>query len=207
MKIIPKLHFITHPHPKYSLENMVILACEAGVPCIQLRMKGRPFDEVLTMAKKAREITHKFHTLLIINDHAEIAKIVHADGVHLGNADMPHPEARNILGDDILIGATANDGLQLATHLHGSCDYIGYGPYTYTGTKENAASPLGLNAYKALMPDEKNAKPILAIGGIMPKDIPDILRTGIYGIALSSGILEGDIKENSTVILDLLNIK
>lgn len=206
MKNIPKLHFITHPNDNYDLEKMILLACKSGVPCIQLRMKESHYHEVRHMAKKAREITSKYNTALIINDYADIAKAIHADGVHLGNSDMNHEDARKLLGDTKIIGATANNRTQLARHLQGTCDYIGYGPYKNTFTKKNAAEPLGIDAYTEINHTECITKPIIAIGGITIEDIPLLKDAGIYGFALSSAILQGDMSRNIEKILQLLNI-
>lgn len=203
---IPKLHFITHPNDTYDLGIMIQIACMAGVPCIQLRMKDSAYADVRDMAKLAREITLKYNTLLVINDYVEIAKEVHADGVHLGNSDMNHGEARKLLGDNVFIGATANHRAQLSSHLQGTCDYIGYGPYKHTITKKNAAEPLGIEAYTEIKDISSNCKPILAIGGITLEDIPILKDTGIYGFALSSAILQGDMTRNIERILHLLDI-
>lgn len=199
-KTIPRLHFITHSTPQHSWEQMITAACNAGIPCVQLRMKDAPYDDVLHTAEMARKITHKYNTTLIINDYVDIAKIVQADGVHLGNTDLSHHKARALLGNEIIIGATANNLMELEQHLDCDCDYIGYGPYTATTTKRNAAQPLGLNAYY-LLEKYRIKKPIIAIGGITIQDIAPLQLTPIHGIAMSSGILQGDIDKNIKDIL------
>ena len=120
---------------------------------------------------------------------------LHADGVHLGQNDMPIREARRLLGDGFIIGGTANTFDQVRAHYESSADYIGCGPFRFTTTKQKLAPVLGLDGYRTIISEMEEAHihiPIVAIGGITEEDIPDILQTGVSGIALSGTVLRAD---------------
>ena len=184
---ISKLHYIT-ANPAHADE-----ACKGGVDWMQLRVKNKSEDEWKLIAREAKRICKMRGAKLIINDSVKLAKIIGADGVHLGKEDMPPDEARKLLGPDFIIGGTANtfEDIQRLTSL--KVDYIGLGPFRFTQTKKNLSPLLGLKGYVELMKrclDENIRVPIIAIGGIQLNDVDEILGTGIYGIAVSSAISE-----------------
>ena len=133
--------------------------------------------------------------IFIIDDHVELAQKLHADGVHLGLKDMPVAEARQVLGEEFLIGGTANTFEDIVRHWQGGADYIGCGPFRHTDTKKNLSPLLGLEGYARLMKQMQEAGiplPVVAIGGITRADIPAIMETGVRGIALSGTVLRAD---------------
>src|SRR5690606_37581435 len=154
------------------------------------------------IAEQAKKICDAFGSKLIINDTVSIALKINADGVHLGKNDMPPAKAREILGSQKIIGATANT-LNDCIELHNqSVDYIGLGPYRFTTTKENLSPILGLAGYSYILHELKKKNfnlPIIAIGGILEKDISPILKTGVSGVAVS-GMLTGS--ENINEIIE-----
>ena len=108
---------------------------------------------------------------------------------------MPIREARRLLGDGFIIGGTANTFEQVRTHYESSADYIGCGPFRFTTTKQKLAPVLGLDGYRTIISEMEATHihiPIVAIGGITEEDIPDILQTGVTGIALSGTVLRAD---------------
>jgi thiamine-phosphate diphosphorylase len=124
-----------------------------------------------------------------------IARELGADGVHLGKNDMPIREARQLLGPDFIIGGTANTFEDAKAHYEASADYIGCGPFRFTTTKKKLAPVLGLEGYRSIIHQIREARidiPVVAIGGITKADIPAILQTGITGIALSGTVLRAD---------------
>ena len=130
---------------------------------------------------------------------------IHADGVHLGKKDMPVAEARKMLGKDFIIGGTANTFEDVKMHYEAGADYIGCGPFRFTTTKKNLSPILGLEGYRSIVSQMKEAGihlPIVAIGGITFEDIPSIMATGVTGIALSGTILRADnpIEETRRII-------
>ncbi|MCH4552168.1 thiamine phosphate synthase [Aestuariibaculum lutulentum] len=185
---IPKLHYISQGNtPEEHLEN-IQKACIYGAELVQLRLKNRDENTLLKTAEKAREITGHFQTRLIINDHYKVAKIVNADGVHLGKTDACPLEAREYLGKWFMIGGTANTLEDCQILLSKKVDYIGLGPFRFTKTKDNLSPILGLESYQSILSQLQSETPIIAIGGIIEQDIPELLQTGIYGIAMSGAI-------------------
>jgi thiamine-phosphate pyrophosphorylase len=189
--MISKLQFISQGADAAAHLQLVSEACAAGIRWVQLRMKDFPTDEILSAARQAKEICDRYNAKLIINDHPRIAVAVNACGVHLGKTDMPVAEARSITGGGMLIGATANTFADIEAHRHSGADYIGLGPLRFTGTKKNLSPVLGLEGYQRILrlfnADDINI-PVIAIGGIVPDDIPGLLQAGVHGVAVSGAI-------------------
>ena len=187
-----KLQFITHLTARHGYLDSVRMALEGGCRWIQLRMKDAPLDEVEAMAHSVQDLCHSYGAVFVIDDHVELVKKIGADGVHLGKNDMPVDEARRILGPDFIIGGTANTFDDICRLSQAGADYIGCGPFRFTTTKKNLSPVLGLDGYRnvvAQMRQNNIDLPIVAIGGITLPDIPEILGTGVTGIALSGMIL------------------
>ncbi|PNW27891.1 thiamine phosphate synthase [Formosa algae] len=186
--MISKLHYITQGDTAEQHLEYIQNACSSGADWIQLRMKN--FDEavVLETAKKAREITMHFQTRLIINDFFKIAKAVNADGVHLGKDDGCPLEVREYLGKWYRIGGTANTLEDCKTLIDKKVDYIGLGPFRFTTTKSNLGPILGTDAYQDIVNKLDSDMPIIAVGGITLSDIPELISTGIHGVAVSTDI-------------------
>jgi thiamine-phosphate pyrophosphorylase len=131
--------------------------------------------------------------VLIINDRVEVAAAIDAHGVHLGLEDMPVSEARRRLGEDKIIGGTANTLEDIRGHYIGGADYVGLGPYRYTTTKKNLSPILGLEGYRRIMSrleEEGVTLPVIGIGGIGVKDVLPLLEAGLYGVAFSGMLVE-----------------
>ena len=186
------LQFITHHTERYSYLDSARMALEGGCKWIQLRMKDADEKELKETALKVQEMCKQHEATFIIDDHVELVKEIKADGVHLGKNDMPVAEARQFLGEEFLIGGTANTFDDIMMHFNASADYIGCGPFRFTTTKKNLSPILGMEGYKAIidrLTEMRIRIPVVAIGGITYDDIPDIMNTGIHGIALSGTIL------------------
>lgn len=189
------LQFITHQTELYSYFESARMALEGGCKWIQLRMKEAPLEEVEAVALQLKPICKEHEAMLIIDDHVELVKKLEVDGVHLGKNDMPISQARQILGEAFIIGGTANTFEDVVQHYRAGADYLGIGPYRFTTTKKNLSPVLGLEGYATILSQMKEAHielPVVAIGGITYEDIPDILRTGVNGIALSGTILRAE---------------
>lgn len=183
--MIPKLHYISQGgSPEEHLDN-INQACTSGAELVQLRLKNLDDATLLKIAEKAREITHNYQTRLIINDHYKIAKVVKADGVHLGSKDACPLEAKKHLYSWQIIGGTANSIQDCKILIDKKVDYIGLGPFRFTRTKQNLGPILGLTGYETLLKDLNTEIPIIAVGGITLNDVLEILKTGVYGIAIS----------------------
>ncbi len=190
-----ELQFITHYTDRYTYFDGARMALEGGCRWIQLRMKDASEDEIEQEAVRIQDLCRQYGAKFIIDDHVELVRKLHADGVHLGKKDMPVKEARQLLGKDFIIGGTANTFDDVQMHYASGADYIGCGPFRFTTTKKNLSPVLGLEGYREIVSRMKAAGislPIVAIGGITAADIPDIMQTGVTGIALSGSILRAD---------------
>ncbi|MDR2682657.1 MAG: thiamine phosphate synthase [Dysgonamonadaceae bacterium] len=203
------LLFITHQTERYSYLQSVEIALAGGCRRIQLRMKEASPDEVEKTGFFAKALCEKYGAELYIDDYVEVCKNIRATGVHLGKTDMPPREARQVLGKGFLIGGTANTFEDIQRLNSEGVDYIGLGPFRFTTTKKNLSPVIGLSGYRQIMAQCKEHQihlPVFAIGGITTNDIPEILSTGISGIALSSTILQAqDPVEETKRIIRILN--
>ena len=186
------IQFISHFNDKYSYLDSIRLALDGGCKWVQLRMKDASEEEFLRNAHQARKLCDQYQATFIIDDHVELVRACGADGVHLGKNDMPIAEARRLLGDDFIIGGTANTFDDVLSHYRSSANYIGCGPFRFTTTKKGLSPILGLKGYQDIVAKMKSQSidiPIVAIGGITIDDIPAIMQTGVNGIALSGTVL------------------
>lgn len=191
---ISRFHYLTQDLPDISHQELAEIACKNGIRWIQLRVKNKPFEDWLQIAKDVKQICNHFQTTLIINDHAEIAKAVDADGVHVGKNDVTVLAARKIVGESKIIGATANTLQDILAHQKNGVHYIGLGPYKFTKTKEKLNPILGLEGYSIIQQSNNSSIPIIAIGGIQLEDVQPLMSTGIHGVAVSSVINLADDK-------------
>lgn len=203
-----RIQFITDKKQDLSFEKQAEDVCKGGIRWVQFRMKDSSITEKLEEAAKVAAICKKWDATFIINDDIEIAQKLKADGVHLGLSDMDPLKAREILGNNAIIGATCNTFEDICLRHRQKVDYIGLGPLRFTTTKKNLSPVIGLDGYKEIIGKCKEAGidiPIVAIGGILVEDIKDIIDTGVYGIALSSLITKADdrISRTSEIISEL----
>ena len=222
-----RLQFITHQTERYSYIDSARIALEGGCRWIQLRMKDADETLLEETALIVQKMCKEYDATFIIDDNVHLCKKIKADGVHLGKNDMPIAEARKILGDDFIIGATVNtfdDVIKTQSHIvaetqsrdasttqnneqdvvdtsmnHlaklGVPDYFGCGPFRFTSTKKNLAPILGLDGYREIMKKMKENNidiPLVAIGGITKDDVPELMKTGIDGIAISGSVLRAE---------------
>ncbi|MCB0507258.1 MAG: thiamine phosphate synthase [Bacteroidetes bacterium] len=197
--MIQRFQYLTQDVDEITHQELAEIACKNGIRWVQLRVKNKPFDEYLSIAKDVKKICDKFQATLIINDNVEICKRINADGVHLGKQDMQIVEARKILGENKIIGGTTNAENDILELVEQGVDYVGLGPFKFTKTKNNLSPTLGIDGYKNILQSINNQTniPIIAIGGININDVNNLLETGIYGIAVSSAINLSNNKEKT----------
>jgi len=161
--------------------------------------------ELYKEALSVRKFTLKHRAAFIINDYVDIALAVNADGVHLGQEDMPIREARKLLGKNKIIGISTHSLKQAVDAQRAGADYIAFGPIFKTTTKD-AGSPKGI---ESLIEIKKHIKiPVVAIGGITAGNASLVFETGADAAAAVSGILTGDIKTNTRKFLSIVrNVK
>lgn len=189
------LQFISHFTEKYSYLDSIRMALEGGCQWVQLRMKDAADEDFLRLGPEVKKLCERYDATFIIDDHVDLIREAGADGVHLGKKDMPIAEARKILGSEYIIGGTANTFEDVKMHYDASADYIGCGPFRFTTTKKGLSPILGLEGYREITRQMREAGiniPIVAIGGITAEDIPEIMQTGVSGIALSGTVLRAD---------------
>ena len=173
-------------------------------------MKDATPEQILPVAEQMLDMCNACGATLIIDDHVDIAEQIKAHGVHLGKNDMPVSQARQRLGEAYIIGGTANTFEDVAALAAAGADYIGCGPFRFTTTKKNLAPVLGADGYENIVSQMRKtgiSLPLVAIGGITIGDIPDLMQTGVSGIALSGSILRSDnpVEEMKNVIRRLNN--
>lgn len=202
------LQFITHPTDKLPILDQIRQAVEGGCKWVQLRMKNAPREEIITVAKEAKEICKEHECILVIDDYVDIAKELELDGVHLGKNDMPLTEAREFLGEEFIIGATANTFEDIEAIRHLDIDYIGLGPFRFTTTKEKLSPILGIDGYRDIIARKKAVDinlPVVAIGGITYDDIEEVMEAGVDGIAVSGSLINADdMKAETSKMIELL---
>jgi len=197
---------ITESLCAHPWEEVARAALEAGADCIQLREKDLPGRELLARARRLRDLTSRHDASLVINDRPDIAHLVEADGVHLGQTDLPIAEARRIVGAGVCIGVSATTLQQATQALQSGADSLGLGPMFATRTKPDPggrtdgtlAGPDLIRRVLAAHPDT----PHLAIGGITAANLMQLCDAGAQGIAVSGTVCAA--KDPGAVARELL---
>jgi thiamine-phosphate pyrophosphorylase len=177
-----------------TLEIVEAAVC-GGVTCVQLREKT---CSTRTFIEEALAIRHRLKQLavsLIINDRLDVAQAVGADGVHLGQTDMPLDTARRIVGESMLIGISAESLEDAVAAEKDGADYLGVSPIYATPTKTDTAPPLGLEGLQAIR--QAVAIPLVAIGGLNRDNSGAVIRSGADGVAVVSAIVAADDPEQA----------
>ena len=163
------------------------LVIDGGADAIQLREKTISDSEFITLAREVRDITTKSGTLLIINDRIHVAREINADGVHLGQQDMSVLEARDIIGNEKIIGVSTHSTIQARQAQKDGADYIAIGPIYPTRTKEYEPS-VGIEIIQKISEAVVNI-PIIAIGAITLENLDEVLKAGASRVAICSAII------------------
>ncbi len=194
--------FLTGERSRCGLDaaSQARAAIEAGIKWVQLRMKDAPRKEVWEAALYISAVAREHGAVLTINDYPDAALASGADGVHLGQDDMPLKEARLIMGGR-LVGISTHDMAQAGEAWRGGADYIGFGPIFQTGTKD-AGPEKGVPALARIC--KAVSIPVVAIGGISSRNVREVIGAGAGAVAVSSAIYTGDIRENALRFLEIL---
>jgi len=184
-----KLQYISQGNTQQEQELCIRKALDNGIKWVQVRWKNAPENELISLCEVSKQLCSEYQSVCIINDHVQIAKEIDADGVHLGLNDSSIEEARLILGENKIIGGTANTLSDVIQRIRESCDYIGLGPLRFTTTKEKLSPVLGFEGYQNIIDGlrEKSidVPKIFAIGSVSLEDILPLQESGIYGVAVS----------------------
>ncbi len=167
--------------------EIVRAAVEGGVTCVQLREKHCPTREFIAQAQAIRGFLKARGIPLVINDRLDVAQAVGADGVHLGQSDMPLAAARAIVGDRLLIGISAESVADAIEAEKGGADYLGVSPVFATATKTDTAPALGLAGLAAIR--RAVGIPLVGIGGLNRDNAAAVVASGADGVAVVSAIV------------------
>ena len=170
---------------------------KGGATIVQLREKSSTTYSFYRRAKKSKELCKKYDVPLIINDRIDISLAIDADGVHIGQSDMPYTVARKLLGDTKIIGLSVSNHQQAIEAANLTVDYIGISPIFDTSTKTTDLAPaLGIEGLKMIR--SLFLKPIVCIGGIQRSNVAEIIKNGSDGIAVISAISKAENPEIET---------
>lgn len=197
--MLSKLQYISQGTTAAAQVANITAVLNADCKWIQLRFKNASDEKLQAVAAEAKALCTSFGATFVINDHPHIAKAVDADGLHLGLQDMPVNEARKIIGKEKIIGGTANTFEDVVQRYNEGCSYVGVGPFRFTTTKEKLSPVLGAEGYASILAkmDEQGIQiPLYAIGGITAEDVETLLKTGVYGIAVSGVITNSTNKKD-----------
>jgi thiamine-phosphate pyrophosphorylase len=187
-----KLQYISQGQTRQEQEHNIRTALDNGIQWVQVRWKNASENELTKLCTISKELCSEYQAVFIINDHVQIAKDMDADGVHLGLNDLSVEKARIILGNNKIIGGTANTFSDVIKRIEEQCDYIGLGPLRFTATKEKLSPILGFEGYQNIANDLNKRSvaipKIFAIGGVVFEDIDYLQQIGIYGVAVSGQI-------------------
>jgi len=172
-----------------EFERLVAELVEAGVGMIQLRDKRLDDRELVERARRLRELTRGSPTLAIVNDRADIAAAVKADGVHLGQDDLSVKDARSVVGTRLLVGVSTHNIAQARAAVLDGANYLGAGP-TFASRTKSFDQFAGLDYLRAVAAEIR--LPTFAIGGIDADNLPDVLATGITRVAVGAATGEGE---------------
>jgi len=198
--------YLVTDHRKKSDEEILEIienAIKGGTSLIQIREKTASTKEFYSLSMKIKEITDKYNIPLIINDRIDIALAIDADGVHIGQEDMPAKVARKIIGKNKILGVSAKSVEQAIQAEKDGADYLGCGAIFPTSTKEDAAN-LSKNELKKIT-NSVNI-PVVAIGGINLENAEELADTGIFGFSVVSAIMNAENpKEVSKKLKEIYN--
>ncbi len=166
----------------------VVSACiNGGAGIIQLREKTWSASRLIQVGREIRELTRKSGTLFIVNDRVDLALALEADGVHVGQDDLPLPVVRKLAGNKMIIGVSAGNPREALEAENNGADYIGVGPVYPTETKKDTRSPRGLEILAEIR--QAVSLPIYAIGGIKLHNVAPVIRAGADGAAVVSAVV------------------
>jgi thiamine-phosphate pyrophosphorylase len=188
--VLSGLYVILDPSvcPDRPLVDILKVSATAGAKIFQYRNKTASMKAAYAEALPLRKVAHELVVLFIVNDRCDLALAVEADGVHLGQGDLPLDLARKVMGPDKLIGISTHSPEQVVAATAGGPNYLGFGPIFTPGSKLDHDPVVGIDGLKAIRP--LTALPIFAIGGITADRTEEVIRAGANGVAVISAILQ-----------------
>ncbi|MGQ0812125.1 MAG: thiamine phosphate synthase [Nitrospiraceae bacterium] len=190
LPLLKGLYLILDPTvcPDRSLVDILHEAADNGARLFQYRDKSASMREAYQQATALRRAAAERRALFLVNDRCDLALAVDADGVHLGQNDLPLSYARSLLGDGKLIGMSTHQPAQVKEAAAGGADYLGYGPIYSTATKPDHEAVVGVQGLQAIRPLTR--LPVFAIGGITEKSAKEVVAAGADGVSVISAVLK-----------------
>jgi thiamine-phosphate pyrophosphorylase len=187
MKLPSHFYAIVDPIARHDPVDLARIMLEAGARIIQLRLKSATSRDFLAAARAISQLCHRRDAIFIVNDRIDITMLSDADGVHLGQNDLPLEEGRNLLGPDKIIGVSTSGAEMARAAEAGGADYIGFGPM-YPGGLKNIKQGRGLEGLAQVRGAVK--LPIVAIGGITEATVPEVLAAGADAAAIITDVVK-----------------
>lgn len=178
------------------IEDIVAAAAKGGATIIQLREKECSTREFIDIGKRVKEILTPYDIPLIINDRLDVALAIDADGIHVGQSDMPYEIARHYLGPDKIIGLSVESIEDAREAENMDVDYLGVSPIFFTPTKTDLKRELGLDGLQKIASFSRH--PLVGIGGLNVSNAADVIKHGGDGVAVVSAICSADNPETAT---------
>jgi len=182
------VYLVTDPRyaAQHGMEQLVAEAARGGVSCVQLREKNTPTRDFVELALRVKAVLQPFQVPLLINDRLDVALASGADGVHIGQSDMPYALARKLLGPEAIIGLSVECWEDVQTAQELDVDYLGISPVYVTPTKTDTREPWGLAGVSRIRAYSHHN--LVAIGGINATNAGAVLRAGAHCVAVVSAI-------------------
>lgn len=185
--------------PELPLEDKAARLLDGGARVIQLRLKRTPMRDAVGVARSLNALCRERGAVLLINDRVDLCLLSGAHGVHLGDEDLPVPEARGLLPKDAIVGATVRDLEGARRAVAEGADYAGIGPVFLTTTKTVNAAPLGLDGLREIA--AQSPLPLVAISGITLGNIAEVAATGVHNAAvISDALCAEDIAQRASAL-------
>ncbi|GLZ80936.1 thiamine-phosphate synthase [Actinorhabdospora filicis] len=184
---LPRLHVITDTSPGVDTLGAVRAALSAGAPLIQVRVEDAATDRAaFDLALRVAALCADHAAICLVNDRLHVALAVGAHGGHVGAEDLPVDAARRVLGPKAIVGGTCREPDAGRSHRRAGASYLGVGPAHHTSTKDGLPDPLGAAGIRAVA--QAVDIPVIAIGGVTPERVPDLLDAGAHGVAVVAAI-------------------
>lgn len=183
------------------MDEFVGAVWRGGASVIQLRGKTSSAKELVEYGMKLREVTRNRGLTLVVNDRLDVALAIGADGIHVGQDDLPVSVIRRLAPKGFLVGLSAGNEIELKVAQDAQPDYLGVGPIFHTLSKSDAGDPLGVQRFTHLFGKARAIAPVVAIGGIAADNVGQLWQIGVDGVAVISAVLHAHDWEQACVNL------